>query len=250
MDELTNERVMTSLELLKLLCYKDLKTLHAAIINRFGQEINVGVEIQTSYDSMGYIKFYTLNENLSKMLVAKHDINCIERIRQYWVDKRMHQHCIDNKPAPKPMEVQPDSMMAALEIMADDLKLSNSEKVKAYAIGMKAYPDFVKSLPVYAVDDSQIDNHEGVNDCAAHTMIYHLKNSHLGSSMGHIHKKLVESGILEQKDWISSEGIVNCFNVLTEKGLMYGKNVINPNEPRETHPHYYDSMIEELLITI
>ncbi len=37
------------------------------------------------------------------------------------------------------------------------------------------------------------------------------------------------------------------FKSLTEKGLKFGKNLINPNNELQTQPHYYESSFAELL---
>lgn len=59
--------------------------------------------------------------------------------------------------------------------------------------------------------------------------------------------KLIELGILEIKERPSSKGGVKEFKSLTERGLYYGKNLINPRNPKETQPHYYESKFSELI---
>ncbi|MDR5615546.1 MAG: KilA-N domain-containing protein, partial [Arsenophonus sp.] len=34
---------------------------------------------------------------------------------------------------------------------------------------------------------------------------------------------------------------------LTERGLQFGKNLTDPNHPRQTQPHFYDSQFPRLL---
>ena len=36
----------------------------------------------------------------------------------------------------------------------------------------------------------------------------------------------------------------------TEKGLEFGKNITSDKNPRESSPHYYDSMINELFVSL
>jgi hypothetical protein len=84
-----------------------------------------------------------------------------------------------------------------------------------------------------------------------------------------VNQKLLEIGILEiktrkshKKEKISqmllelefnninennkSETILE-FKSLTEKGLKFGKNLINPNNELQTQPHYFESSFAELL---
>ena len=239
-----NELTINSLELLKLLDYKDVKSLHTAIADMFDGDIETSdVGRYVTHD--GQISEYYLPELESKMFAVKHDSNCIERMNQYWIDK---------KPAPKVIKQSGADMMGALEIMTNDLNLSKSEKVKAYAIGMQNYPNFVKALPVYPVDDSQIDNHTGVDSDVSLGRVfdlkYYLENNYVDKSLKQINKKLIKLGLLERKYRISSTGKIKRFKVITKKGLKYGKNITSSKSKRETRPHYYYSMIDELLMLI
>ncbi len=60
---------------------------------------------------------------------------------------------------------------------------------------------------------------------------------------------LLELGILEEQERPSTkaENGVKVFKNLTDKGLEYGKNLVNPNNQRETQPHYYVERFPELL---
>lgn len=58
--------------------------------------------------------------------------------------------------------------------------------------------------------------------------------------------KLIQLGLLEIKERPSTKGTKE-FKALTEAGLYYGKNLINPRNNTETQPHYYESKFEELL---
>jgi hypothetical protein len=65
------------------------------------------------------------------------------------------------------------------------------------------------------------------------------------------HKKETYQMLLELEfndidDNIKSETILE-FKSLTEKGLKFGKNLINPNNELQTQPHYFESFFAELL---
>ena len=74
-----------------------------------------------------------------------------------------------------------------------------------------------------------------------------LKKYDVKMATAKFNTKLIELGILEIKERPSSKGGVKEFKSITEKGLYYGKNLINPRNPKETQPHYYESKFSELI---
>ncbi|WP_051775887.1 hypothetical protein [Paenibacillus tyrfis] len=58
---------------------------------------------------------------------------------------------------------------------------------------------------------------------------------------------LIGHGVLEEKERPSSKGGTKLFKSITDAGLVYGKNIISPNNPRETAPHYYPNKFADLL---
>lgn len=59
-------------------------------------------------------------------------------------------------------------------------------------------------------------------------------------------KLLVQNGYLEERERPSSKGGAKKFKSVTEKGLKYGENQINPKNPKETQPLYYEDSFMEL----
>lgn len=240
------KETMTSVELFTMLDYSKLNNLHTALSNMFEDEIKEGLEIQPTLRPNGQVEFYTLNELLSKMFVASKNKSYLRKITQYWIDKKV--------PTPKQIEVQPENMFMALDLMTKALNLPESGKLQAYAIGMQDYPRFVQALPSYAVDKPIIDHYVEVNTSGSsgvtHALSYHLKNLNVGKSAVSINKLLRERGFLERRERVSSKGTIKYFNAITDEGLRYGKNITNPKSQRETQPHYYDSMIKGLLLEL
>lgn len=74
-----------------------------------------------------------------------------------------------------------------------------------------------------------------------------MKENKVQISTAKANTKLIELGILEIKERVGSNGEVKEFKSLTDKGLKYGKNLINPKVPKETQPHYYQSTFKELV---
>jgi len=60
-------------------------------------------------------------------------------------------------------------------------------------------------------------------------------------------KILLELGLLEEKTRPSVTKGTKNFKVLTEKGQVYGKNIINPRKPEESNPRYYVDTFDRLL---
>ncbi|MGX8939955.1 hypothetical protein ACWWJF_04290 [Symbiopectobacterium sp. Eva_TO] len=56
-------------------------------------------------------------------------------------------------------------------------------------------------------------------------------------------------GLAERKSRPSSKhpDKEKLFLSLTEKGLQFGKNLTDPANPRQTQPHFYDSLFPRLL---
>lgn len=50
---------------------------------------------------------------------------------------------------------------------------------------------------------------------------------------------LEREGVLEKRTRLSTSGVVKHFWSVTESGEVFGKNVTNPNNPRETQPHWF-----------
>ena len=73
-----------------------------------------------------------------------------------------------------------------------------------------------------------------------------LKRSGSPMSAQVFNAKLTEKGYLTTLQRQSSKG-VKKFKSLTQKGLVYGENMVNPNNPKETQPLYYSHLFEKLL---
>ncbi|BFH59412.1 BRO-N domain-containing protein [Paenibacillus azoreducens] len=74
-----------------------------------------------------------------------------------------------------------------------------------------------------------------------------LKKHGVGIQTKAFNVLLLSRGILEEKERPSSKGGTKTYKSLTDTGLEYGKNIISPNNPRETVPHYYPERFKELL---
>ena len=61
-----------------------------------------------------------------------------------------------------------------------------------------------------------------------------------------MNKKLIAAGILSEKTRKSSHGEKKFF-VITENGERFGKNLVSPQNPRETQPHWFEETFAEMI---
>jgi len=112
-----NNNTMTSTQLSELLNFPK-KEINRKIKLMFSHKIDGGI-ITPSYDTREYVIDYNLPELESKMFVAKHDIQYLEMITQYWIDKS------------KPVHQIPQTYAEALQLAADQTKLLEIAAPKA-----------------------------------------------------------------------------------------------------------------------
>lgn len=60
-------------------------------------------------------------------------------------------------------------------------------------------------------------------------------------------KIAMQKGFLCEVERNSSRGQKKNFKSITEKGLLYGENQVNPNNPKETQPLWYGDKFDEFL---
>lgn len=74
-----------------------------------------------------------------------------------------------------------------------------------------------------------------------------LKENGCAMSAQAFNAKLMELGYLTELTRPSSKGGVKKFKSITEKGLEYGENQVNPNNPKSTQPLWYADRFNELV---
>lgn len=74
-----------------------------------------------------------------------------------------------------------------------------------------------------------------------------LKENGCAMSAQAFNARLVELGYLTELTRSSSKGGVKKFKSITEKGLEYGENQVNPNNPKSTQPLWYADRFNELM---
>ncbi|EMJ3184337.1 TPA: KilA-N domain-containing protein [Yersinia enterocolitica] len=144
-----------------------------------------------------------------------------------------------------------DKMQAGvilLEFMRKELNLSNSSVLGAcqklqQAVGLpNLAPQYAIDAPTDAVDGSSRPT------MALSTV---LKSRSIPIRATVAFGRLSELGIVERRSRPSTspkaKGGLKYFWSVTSKGLLYGKNIISPGNPRETQPHFFESKVAELI---
>ncbi|BAE74006.1 KilA-N domain protein [Sodalis glossinidius str. 'morsitans'] len=126
------------------------------------------------------------------------------------------------------LRIAPSAMLGAMK------KLQSS-------LGM---PDI---LPAYAIDapEKSVTGSSEVTHSLTELLLLHGKPYTPQSG----YRRLQLLGLAERKSRPSSKhpDKEKLFWSLTEKGLQFGKNLTDNNNPRQTQPHFYDSLFPKLL---
>ncbi|HHR6079098.1 TPA: KilA-N domain-containing protein [Providencia alcalifaciens] len=133
-----------------------------------------------------------------------------------------------------------------LESMAKTLNLSNSSKLGGYQ-KLQQMAGLPNLSPTYAID-APSDAVDG-SSRTTHSLTEFIRKNGLNISAQAAYKRLSELGLVERKSRPSTKGIdkTKYFWSITSKGLIYGKNITSPNNPRETQPHFYESKSADLV---
>ncbi|MGX8941561.1 KilA-N domain-containing protein [Symbiopectobacterium sp. Eva_TO] len=146
----------------------------------------------------------------------------------------------------QPLTDQLQAGLALLSFAKQEFRLAPSAVLGSLqqlqsSLGM---PDI---LPAYAVDapEGSVTGSSEVTHSLTELLMLHGKPYTAQSGF----KRLQLLGLAERKSRPSSKhpDKEKLFWSLTEKGLQFGKNLTDPNNPRQTQPHFYDSLFPRLL---
>ncbi|MFY3772174.1 hypothetical protein AHYW_001741 [Providencia manganoxydans] len=133
-----------------------------------------------------------------------------------------------------------------LESMAKTLNLSNSSKLGGYQ-KLQQMAGLPNLSPNYAID-APIDAADG-SSRATHSLTELIRKNNLNITAQAAFKRLAELGLVERLSRPSTKAAnkTKQFWSITAKGLIYGKNITSPSNPRETQPHFFDSKSADLI---
>jgi len=148
------------------------------------------------------------------------------------------------QPTPQTLAATPDQNlvngMFLINASADALRISTDSRLKLLHNLTKEHGLSKNLLPDYC---------DGRRTKALATL---LKEHGAGFGAAKGNKFLFTLGIIEKQTRPSTKkpGEMRDFWSITELGLEFGKNLVSPNNPRETQPHYYADSFLELLAKI
>ena len=154
-----------------------------------------------------------------------------KKVRRYFI--RIEKKYKEIKEEPKSKLEQEISVV---KFIADDLKVNTASRLLMYENYCKDVGMSTSFLPKYEHNDSRQLK-------ALSTL---LKEHGYELSAVKFNQKLIKNGYLEERERPSSKGSAKKFKALTEKGLQYGENAVNPHNQKEVQPLYYTDTFMEL----
>ncbi|MBF0128049.1 MAG: antA/AntB antirepressor family protein [Magnetococcales bacterium] len=125
--------------------------------------------------------------------------------------------------------------MVIAQIAAESLRASEASKILMFSKVAMLYGLPTGFLPDYT------------DETLTRSLTDLLKEHNAGISAVKANAILLALGILEEKTRVGASNVIHKFKALTEAGLRYGKNLISPQNERETQPHYYVATFPDLL---
>lgn len=183
---------------------------------------------------------YLLDRYHTEVLVTGYDVKRRAAVIKRWYD-------LESGTA-KPLASQPSipATMALCELAITVLRPSDSGKVVMLQKAGKATGADTSFLPDYTEDSAP--GHVGAMDTASAPQL--LREYGVKCTAAAFNERLRQIGLLEQRSRKSSGGKEKRFWCITNEGLAYGKNVVSPQSPRETQPHWYRVRFVELVTLI
>ncbi len=126
--------------------------------------------------------------------------------------------------------------LQGIKFMADDLKIAESSRLFMYDSAFKEF-----GLPAGFLLHYE-DNGNRERCCA--TVLLERNNCKI--KVQKFNNLLLDKGFLQTKERKSSNGKMKTYKSLTDKGLLYGVNLISNKNQKETQPYYYADKFMEL----
>lgn len=142
---------------------------------------------------------------------------------------------------------QVNASLLLVESMRRTLNLSNSSAIGAYR-KIEQHYGLPPMTPTYAID-APSDAVDGSSrpTAALRTL---LQRRGFPTKVQEAYRRLEAAGIVVRLSRPSTKGPNKEFWSVTTKGLLFGKNMTSPGNPRETQPHFFESRADELLAMI
>ena len=195
-------------------------------------------ENQFDFSNKDHSKFYLWTEKGCFFHAKSLGTDKAWQVYEVLVDTYFRVKELTQNPTPRREASKINISLRIAESVFRELRLPDSGKLSIYSKICKEYGVGDQMLPAYA--DEKLT--KSISDL--------LKEFNVGISAVKANQMLLDAGILEEKYRPSKSNGTKSFLSLTETGLKYGKNLISPANPRETHPHYYQDSFEDLVMVL
>ncbi|TYT73163.1 BRO-N domain-containing protein [Desulfobotulus mexicanus] len=203
-----------------------------------------GIAVTPIPDALGRIQESTIiSEPAMTYLVAQSRTETAKKLNR-WIHgdilpsiRRTGAYQIPRNEHPLKILIQQDFWAA--ECVADMLRVSDDSRL-ALCYAIYDHHGLDKSvLPQYTEAPRQRMSASAL-----------LKKHNVDMSTIKFNQLMVNNGMLEERERTGASGAVRKFKNLTDLGLAFGENMVSPQNPRETHPMYYEDAFEDLLMTL
>ena len=142
--------------------------------------------------------------------------------------------------------------LEAVDVLARILNVAPSGKIFMVKASLTHHgaAHLVPTLPVYAIDaPTSTTGAAPTSSMPTASLTVLLAEHEVGMTARTANKMLEKAGILVELTRPSSRGTSHKYWSLTDAGLMFGKNVVSPSNPKETQPHWYRQCFKTLVDT-
>ena len=142
--------------------------------------------------------------------------------------------------------------LEAVDVLSRILNVAPSGKIFMVKASLTHHgaAHLVPALPVYAIDaPPSTTGAAPTSSMPTASLTVLLAEHEVGMTARTANKMLEKAGILVELTRPSSRGTSHKYWSLTDAGLMFGKNVVSPSNPKETQPHWYRATFKELVRT-
>lgn len=185
------------------------------------------VEISTPSGQIKKNHIIKLNTAKEMAMLERNEIG--KEIRKYFI-------CIEEKYKGEKLQSKIEQSAFMVKFVADDMHMNAASRILMYENMCKDFGIPTNFLPKY--------EHNGSRQMKSMSAL--LKENVCELSAVKLNQKLIEAGFLEERERPSSKGGTKKFKALTESGLLYGENAVNPHNQKEVQPLYYADMFMEM----
>lgn len=183
---------------------------------------------------------YMVNQRDSYVVAAQLSPEMTARLVDRW------QELESGAAKPVTQDANVPATMALVECAANLLNASESGKVVMLQKAGQATGADTSFLPDYTEDSAP--GHVGAMDTASATQLLREHGVPMGAAR--FNQVLESIGIIKRQTRRTTRGQSKPFWCITDTGMTYGKNVVSPQSPRETQPHYYRDTFADLLALV